>query len=1113
MPALALTDHGSLFGAIEFYKEAERAGIKPIIGIEAYVTERSRFEKKHSGRTVKNHHLTLLARNEEGYRNLIRLSSKSFLEGFYYKPRADVELLAEHSGGLIALSGCLGGAIPQQLMANDMNTAEKLALQHKDWFGDGNFFLEIMRTGLPGQEEINQLIIELGRKTDIPLVATNDVHYLEQSDHQVHDVMLCINTGHTLSDQKRMKMETDQFYFRTAEEMADLFNDIPQALENTVRIADGCNLKLEFGQYHLPEFKPENGDNPEGYLRKLCSEGAKNRFDKPSREIRDRLDLELDVIISMGFASYFLIVWDMIKFAKSNNVPVGPGRGSAAGSLVAYCLEITNVNPLDYGLIFERFLNSSRISMPDIDIDFCRNGRERVIRYVQEKYGKSSVCQIVTFGTMAARAAIRDAGRVLGIELQKVDGIAKKIPSIPGTKLKDALENDPELKKLRDTEPEIKKLFEISSKIEGLNRHASTHAAGVVITDKPLVEYVPLCRVQNEINTQYQMTALEDIGLLKMDFLGLKNLTILDKTVALIKETTGQKVNLAELSFDDPKTYELLQSGRTLGIFQLESEGMSNLIVRLKPDTFEDIIALLALYRPGPLNSGMVDSYVNRKHGIERVDYLHPSLEEVLEETYGVIVYQEQVMQIANILSGFSMNDADSLRKAMGKKKVEVMVRFRDMFIDGAVSKGVGREKASNIYDKIEFFAGYGFNKSHSTAYGIITYHTAYLKTHYPIQYMASLMTCDASDSDKVAEYIQECELMDIQVLVPDFNESDHDFSISGSAIRFGLSAIKGIGNKAIESIIDSRRRCGGFRSIQHMLTEVDLKAVNKTAIEALIKAGAFDSSENPRAALYQLGEGLIRWAAGVQADRLSGQKGLFGKNNGEMEIVIPDNIEEWEENEKLAHEKKALGFIISVNPLKEDRELLGAVVPLTAEKACELKDGTTAVFGGTVSDLRTLIPKKGRKNRKKMAMFKIRTMDGTMSCVAFSKEYEKYEQLLHGEHLLVFEGSLDNSQKGIKPSLKTTCVYTLDEYIRARFSMLILRLGSADEVSEKLIGEIKRAAEEFSGSGKLLFCFESKGEKPYSVKAGPRFNIEISEASIRRFDDILGPGRVGVRW
>jgi DNA polymerase-3 subunit alpha len=1033
------------------------------------------------------------------------------VDGFYRKPRMDNELLAEHAGNLVALSGCMGGAIPQMIHAGDVEKAEAAALRYREIFGPDQFYLELMRNGVEGQEEVNRALMEMSRRHKIPLVATNDVHYLEQNDALVHEVMLCINTGQTLKDEKRMKMESDEFYFRSAEEMWTLFADVPEALENTVRIASMCDLAFTFNEYHLPEFHLDTGETPFEYLKKLCDEGARQRFDEVTGEIEERLENELDVIRSMGFPSYFLITWDFIRFAKENDIPVGPGRGSAAGSLVAYCLGITDVNPLKYDLIFERFLNSSRISMPDIDIDFCRDGREKVIQYVQEKYGASNVCQIVTFGTMAARAAIRDAGRVLDIDLPTVDRIAKKIPMIPKTRIREALDSDMELKEIYESEPRITELFDISMKIEGLNRHASTHAAGVVITDKPLTEYVPLCRVQNEINTQYQMEALEKIGLLKMDFLGLKNLTIMDKAVRLIRRSRGEDLDLAKIDLGDAKAFRLLQSGKTLGIFQLESEGMSNLLVRLKPDTFEDIIALLALYRPGPLKSGMVDSYVKRKHGHEEVDYLDDCLKEVLKDTYGVIVYQEQVMRIANILAGFSLNDADSLRKAMGKKKTEVMAKFRDMFIDGAERLGHDRAKAADIYDKIEFFAGYGFNKSHSTAYGVITYQTAYLKANYPLEFMAALMSCDAGNSDKIAEYRDECKRMGIEVLGPDFNESDHDFTIGDGTIRFGLSAIKGVGDKAIETIIESRRRKGGFATLQEMLIEVDLKAVNKIVLEALVKSGAFDSLGHNRSTLMRAVEGLLRWAAGVQVDRKVGQKGLFGKAATTGEMMELPVAEEWDENERLSHEKEVLGFYISSDPIKKYGHWMPYLAPVDLGEVKRLDDGVRTTMGGIVTNLRLQVLKNGRNAGKQMALFKLRTREGNLSCVAFPKEYEKLKQYLVDDAFRIFSGQIDMSRGRTNPSLKVTTVDTVDSAIRDR-STLIIRLGSSDGIQEQQLEEVISASEQYPGSSDLLLHFDNPGHRSYTVKAGTKHRVELCETLLAGMEEIVGRGNVEIR-
>jgi DNA polymerase-3 subunit alpha len=1111
MPALALTDHGSLFGAIEFYEAAVREGIKPIIGMEAYMARGAFTDRESEVGRSKSNHLTLLAMNEEGYKNLIRLSSTGFTEGFYRKPRIDNDLLARHCDGLIALSGCMGGAVPQMIRHGDARAAEDLACHYKELFGPERFYLELMRNGVEGQEAVNEALIDMSARCGIPLVATNDVHFLDQDDAIVHDVMLCINTGRTLKDDNRMKMESDQFYFRSSEEMAELFSDHPEALENTFKIASACNLEIPFGEYHLPEFHAQTGSDPADYLKELCFEGARRIFGEVTPGIADRLKTELEVINSMDFPSYFLIVWDFIRFARENNVPVGPGRGSAAGSLVAYCLGITEVNPLKYDLIFERFLNSSRISMPDIDIDFCRDGREKVIHYVQQKYGAANVCQIVTFGTMAARAAVRDAGRVLDVPLPVVDEIAKKIPMIPKTKIIEALEWDPDLKEKYENDDQLRELFNISMKIEGLNRHASTHAAGVVITDRPLTEYVPLCRVQNEINTQYQMEALEKIGLLKMDFLGLKNLTIMDKAVSLIKETMNEDVDLAAIPLDDAKAFQLLQGGRTLGIFQLESEGMSSLLVRLKPDCFEDIIALLALYRPGPLKSGMVESYVRRKHGMEDVEYLHDSLKEVLKETYGVIVYQEQVMRIANILAGFTMNDADSLRKAMGKKKTSVMAKFRDMFIEGAVKNGVGREMAGDIYDKIEFFAGYGFNKSHSTAYGIITYQTAYLKANYPLQFMAALMSCDAADSDKVGEYREECKRMGIEIRGPDFNESAHDFTISDGAIRFGLSAIKGLGEKAIESIGDARQRLGRFESLFDLLTEVDLRSINRSALDALIKAGAFDSTGITRATYHNNLESLLKWAGGVQADRKVGQKGLFGGGSSQGEKISLPEVEEWEENEKLTYEKEALGFIISTDPLKKYAHLMPHIAPLRMAELTRMDDGAPVTVGGILADLNERISKSGRNAGKKMALVKIRCPDGDLSGVIFVKEYEKYRDLLVEDSFLIFTGNLDRRREGTTPSVKITTVATLDETVRTK-KMVILRIGSPDRIDGEFLGQVQAAVEISPGSSDLMFYFEGPDRRNYTVRAGTQFRITPGEELILKLEEIVGRGNVELR-
>ena len=1113
MPALAITDHGSLFGAVEFYLAAKDE-LKPILGTEAYVSPADHRDRESEEGKRKSHHLTLLARNLEGYHNLIKLSSASYVDGFYRKPRMDDALLKTHGSGVVALSGCMGGYIAQALAAGDRKRAEAKALHYRELFGKDGFYLELMRNGVEGQEPVNQALIEMSRATGIPLVATNDVHYLERSDAVVHEVATCISTGKTLKDDRRMKMETDQFYFRSPEEMRSLFEDVPEAIDNSLRIADLCDVTLDFNNYHLPEFHPETGEEPIPYLKRLCEEGLIRLYGEITPPVRERLDKELEVIISMGFATYFLIVWDFIRYAREQGIPVGPGRGSAAGSIVAYALSITKVDPLKYDLLFERFLNSSRVSMPDIDIDFCRDGRERVIRYVQEKYGESNVCQIVTFGTMKARAAVRDAGRVLDVDLGTVDTVAKMIPSGPKATLEKALEEEPELTELRKKDPAIDELFDISLKIEGLNRHASTHAAGVVITDRPLTEYVPLCRVQGEVNTQYQMTVLEMIGLLKMDFLGLKNLTIMDKAVKLIRETRGVEVDLDTLPLNDPATYALLQRGRSAGVFQLESDGMRKLLMNLKPDSFEDIIACLALYRPGPLKSGMVDTYVERKHGREPVEYLHDSLKEILEDTYGVIVYQEQVMRISNVLAGFTLNDADALRKAMGKKKKEVMAKFRTMFVEGAEKKGVDPAKAGDIYDKIEYFAGYGFNKSHSTAYGVVTFQTAWLKAHYPVEFMAALMSCDTSDSDKIAEYRRECGNLGIKVLGPDFNESDHDFTPLGDdTIRFGLGAVKGVGDKAIETIVEARRKVGRFDSIQSMLLEIDLTAVNKTALEALTRAGAFDSTGHTRAAVAKRMEALSKWAAGEQADRRSGQGGLFGGTGGTREMVKIMPTEEWPEDELLANEKGVLGFVLTVDPVKKYSALIKYLASLTLEKKISLPDGTHVSVAGVITSLKLhTLTNEGNNQGKKMALFKIRTLGGTLSAVLFVKELETYREYIEEDRFCVFKGTLDLVRDVKNPCLKVSSVATVEESLKNGYSKVILRLGHVHDVREEKLEEIREAARRYPGETDLILSMNLNRRKSYNVRVDPRYRVDLKNACISCFQDLAGPENLELR-
>jgi len=817
MGALALTDHGNLFGSLAFYKAARKAGVNPILGCEMYVAPGSRTDRQKDPATgVAAYHLTVLAKDHEGYRNLMRLASTAYMDGFYYHPRIDKAALAGHHRGLIALSGCLKGEVSHSLRTGNRRRALEAAAFYRDLLGE-DFYVEVMRNGAEGQEENNRALVGVAREMGIPLVATNDVHYLTPDDFLAHEALLCLSTGKTLEDEDRLRMTANEFWMKPPADMEGLFRDLPEAVRNTVAIGQKCRIELPFGGPHLPRFTPPGGEEPVPFFRRLCREGLALRYPGSPPEALQRLEMEMAVIEKMGFVSYFLIVWDFIRFAREQSIPVGPGRGSAAGSIVAYSLRITDVDPLRYGLLFERFLNSERRSMPDIDIDFCRDGRAEVIRYVNQKYGgPENVTQIITFGTLAARAVLRDVGRVLAIPLAEVDALCKKVPAGPGVTLTDALGRDRDLAAARE-DPRTKRLFDIALRLEGLNRHASVHAAGVVIGDGPLREHVPLYRKDDDVTTQWTIEELEEVGLLKMDFLGLKTLTVLDRAVKLVAKTRGVAIDLARLPEGDRATYEMLGRGDSFGVFQLESGGMRDILQRLRPDRFEDLIAILALYRPGPLQTGMVDSYIRRKRGEEPVEVPHPALREVLAETYGTFVYQEQVMRIANVLAGFSLNEADGLRKAMGKKRPEEMAKLRDRFVEGAVSRGTERGVAQRIWDQITAFAEYCFNKSHTAAYAVVTYQTAWFRANYPVEFLAALLTCDIGNTDKLVEGLDECRRAGIPVLPPAVDRSDVGFTpearegaAAPDSIRFGLAGIRGVGERAVESILEARARLGG---------------------------------------------------------------------------------------------------------------------------------------------------------------------------------------------------------------------------------------------------------------------------------------------------------------
>ncbi len=1013
MPALAITDHGVMYGVIDFYKAAKKAGVKPVIGCEVYVAPRSRTDRDPR-RDSRQHHLVLLARNMDGYKNLMELVSRGFSEGFYYKPRVDHELLKRYSSGLTALSGCLAGDIPAAIMEHREEDALRLISFYRDTFGKENFFLEIQDHGIPEQKEVNQGLIQLSKATGTPLVATNDLHYIKSSDAEAHDVLLCIQTGKTVEDAGRMRFSSSEFYLKSAEEMEALFPEQLDALDNTLAIADACNLDFEFGNTHLPVYEIPVDYDDNGYLRKVCMDGAHSRYgEELSAEVVERLDFELNVIKQMGYASYFLIVWDFIRYAHEKGILVGPGRGSAAGSLVAYCLSITNIDPLKYNLLFERFLNPERVTMPDIDIDFCYEKREKVIDYVVEKYGVESVSQIITFGTMAARAAVRDVGRALNLPYAEVDKIAKMIPAELNISIADAMEKTPELQELTKSDPRVAKLIELSLAVEGLPRHASTHAAGVVISRDPLVNYVPLQKSgEDGMVTQFPMGTLEELGLLKMDFLGLRTLTIMEEAVRLIKMSLGKEVDISKLPLNDEATYALLSHGDTAGVFQLESSGMRSVLRELKPNVFEDIIAVVALYRPGPMEQ--IPTFIQSKHGHIPIRYAHPSLEPILKETYGVMVYQEQIMQVAATMAGFSLGEADLLRRAIGKKKLEVLNEQREKFVKGCTAKGHSAKAANEVYDLIVKFASYGFNKSHAAAYALIAYQTAYLKANYPTQFMAALLTGVMGTSDKVATYIGDCKRMGIDVLAPEISISEANFTVSGEKeIRYGLSAVKNVGAGAIESILKARSELGSFESLRDFCSKVDLRACNKKVMENLIKSGAFDCFGANRNQLLAILDDTVSAGQTMQKERQSGQMCMFEFAEEDCDwIKLEDEYPDLpapSSRERLAMERESIGLYISGHPLQEYSKVLSHYPYLTnCSDLKQCQDNAQVVIAGMIVGVKQIITKAG----KPMAFFILEDLQNQVEVVVFSAVYEESRAYLENDRVVIVQGRTSHKEE-----------------------------------------------------------------------------------------------------
>ncbi|OLE87626.1 MAG: DNA polymerase III subunit alpha [Acidobacteria bacterium 13_1_20CM_2_55_15] len=1111
MPAVAVTDHGNLFGAIGFYEATTKYGVKPIIGCEMYIAKTSRFDRDPaSGRP---YHLIVLCENERGYKNLVKLVSKGYLEGFYYKPRIDKDLLSQHSEGLIGLSACLNGEVASNVLGGRADQAERAAGEYLDIFGRDRFFLEIHNHGLEKQRKIIPDMLQISARTGIRPVATNDCHYMQQDDCRAHDILLCIQTGKTVNDPNRMKFYTDQFYFKTREEMNRVFGELPFVLDQSVEIAERCCLQLQKVQNPFPEFTVPPGYTIDTYFAKIVHDGFQDRLEllkplagrgllkNPLSAYEARLEEEIRIIQGMKYSGYFLIVWDLIRYARENDIPVGPGRGSAAGSLVSYCMRITDLDPLQYGLLFERFLNPERVTLPDIDIDFCMNRRAAVIDYVTKKYGRENVSQIITFGTMAARGVIRDTGRGLEMTYAEVDRIAKLVPAELHITLEKAIDQSADLKALIQSDGRVKELIEIAKRLEGLARHASTHAAGVVISPQPLTDFVPLYKTnKDEITTMYPMMDVEKIGLLKMDFLALTTLTIIDDTLKMLKQYEGLDLNMDTVPLDDEKTYELFSAGLTDGVFQFESSGMKDILRKFKPSSIEHLTALNALYRPGPIGGGMIDDFIKRKHGVKKIEYELPELKAVLEETYGVIVYQEQVMQIANVISGYSLGEADLLRRAMGKKKAEEMAAQREKFLGGARAKGFKDEKKiTRIFDLMEQFAGYGFNKSHSAAYAVLAYRTAYLKARHPQYFMAALLTSERGNQDKVVKYINECRDMGIAIQPPDIDSSDVHFTPTKDGIRFGLAAIKNVGETAITSIVASKP----FESLFDFCERVDLRTVNKRVIESLVKAGAFDSIETDRSLLYANIDRAMDWGQRKQREREIGQGGLFGmitvvgnRNNG------LDPADPWPEGLKLKHEKETLGFYITGHPLRKYTNEVKTYGNATTGVLSEKPSGFDVSIGGLVSAIRLMRTKKGDA----MCVILLEDWEGIVEVLVFPEIYSKVQRLLEVDAPVFVRGKLDNDESSSK--ILATDLLPMERVKEVLSRIVTIRIDGSIAPPD-LAERLQPIIDEKRGSAEVIFELKFPGRFTALVRPNPYVKISPDREFVESVERICGRNTV----
>ncbi|MBI4778389.1 DNA polymerase III subunit alpha [Candidatus Desantisbacteria bacterium] len=1116
MPALAITDHGNMFGAIEFYKYAYKIGVKPIIGCELYIAPASRFDRNAQQGAVTNYHGVCLVKNEEGYKNLMKLVSIGYTEGFYYKPRIDKEVLSQYSKGLIFMSGCIKGEISSLILHGQDNDARIVAREYQKMFGEGNFYLELHSHGLREEAVVNQHLLGMSIDLGIPLAAANDIHYLLKEDASAHDVLLCIQTNKHVADTDRLRFSSNEFYLKTYEEMNELFSQFPEAISNTIEIAKKCNLELEFGHIHIPHYHTPEDIPLNDYLRQLCMERLEERYpgivniDEPSpddvpqasslkkdNEILNRLNHELQIISQMRYPGYFLIVWDLINYAKQKGIPVGPGRGSAAGSIVSYLLGITDIDPIRYNLLFERFLNPERVSMPDIDIDFCYERRDEVIEYVTSKYGKDRVAQIITFGSMLAKGVIRDVGRALDIPYGEVDKIAKLIPNELQITLTESIKRVPELAQIYEEGGIKQRLIETALKLEGLVRHASTHAAGVVIAGSPLTEFAPLYCDQKSpgIITQYAKDEIESIGLLKMDFLGLKTLTLIRNIITILKEKKGIDIDISKIPLDDTKTFQLLCVGETIGVFQLESSGMRELTRKLQPDVFEDLIALVALYRPGPLNSGMVDEFVQSKHG-KKIKYLHPKLKHILEETYGVMVYQEQVMNIAVVLGGFSLAQADELRRAMSKKVPEKMEKMKKLFVEGASNNGLFPEMATKIFDLMAKFAEYGFNKSHSAAYALIAYQTAYLKAHFPVEFMAALLTAELGNIDKISFYIAECKRMGIAVLPPDVNQSDLSFTPIKESIRFGLNGIKNVGSIAILSIIKARE-VEPFKSIYDFCKRVDSRTVNKRVIESLINCGGFDSIGAKRSQLAQVVDDAIK----VGSQKVSKAMSLFemfgqDKNMNEEYEKLPD-IPEWPENALLKLEKELLGIYLTSHPLNQYEQEFKRYTTCTISGLKEQKDGEIVVIGGMISQLKKIITKK---SEKQMAFITLEDMDDSIEVIFFPKVFESAASQIALDEIVLIKGKLEIGED--------KCKILAEEIIEPSQAATLatsLHVRLKDNLDDSCLNLLKETLLRFKGVKPVYLHMPDEDENETMILTGHNLRVTPSEELVDQIEIVTG--------